>query len=414
AVFAGYGITAPEFQYDDYKGLDVKGRVVVLLAGEPASQDPAFFDGPRDTKYASATAKAALARAKGAVGVIGIRPGTQDLAAWDRLGGFLGAARVTLPESESRAELPQVTLRPEAAPRLFEGAPESWADVVRDAPAGKVRSFALPRKVSLEVAVEQAPLPGSNVAGLLEGSDPELKKQVVLYTAHYDHVGQRSGGQGDTIYNGAWDNASGTAEVLEIARAFSAMQPRPRRSILFLLVTGEEKGLLGSRYYTEHPLVPLEDTAADINMDMTEIFGIPKEIVAQGAERNTLLLSAKAVARELGLKLGEDPTPELHVFNRSDQFSFARVGVPCVFMRWANEYEDLAPDEAKARAKEKLDKIYHQVTDGFDPSWSWEGMRRHAQQAFLLGVHVAAQPEMPRWNPGDEFDHPRGVAPSGQ
>src|SRR5262249_5611295 len=161
------------------------------------------------------------------------------------------------------------------------------------------------------------------------------------------------------------DNASGDAELLEMARACAALRPAPRRSVLFLLVTGEEEGLLGSRYYTQHPVVPIERTAADINLDMTEIFGIPKELVAQGAEHSSLQRDAETTAAELGLKLGKDPTPELGVFTRSDQYSFAQAGVPCVFIRWSNEYEDISADAAKAQAKVKLDTIYHKTADKF-------------------------------------------------
>jgi Zn-dependent M28 family amino/carboxypeptidase len=406
-VFAGYGITAPEYQYDDYKELNVTGKVVVLLAGEPPSKDPAVFDGDKDTRHASAVAKVSLARSKGAAAVISVRPGVQDLAAWDRFGRALGSPRLVLP-APGAADAPSLTLQPQAAERLFQGAPTSWKDVEKAHAAGTVKPFALPRRARLELAVQETPRPAPNVVGLLEGSDPELKKQVVIYTAHYDHVGRQPAGEGDTIFNGAWDNASGTSEVLEIARAFTALEHRPRRSVLFMLVTGEEKGLLGSRYYTSHPLIPIEDTAANLNLDMTEIFGIPKEIVAQGAERSSLQRAVEAVSRELGLKIGADPTPQLGVFTRSDQFSFAQVGVPCVFMRWANEHEDVDPAAAKANSEDKLRRIYHKPGDEFDPTWSWEGMRRHAQHSFLIGLHVANDPEMPRWNPGDPFDKPRG------
>ena len=156
----------------------------------------------------------------------------------------------------------------------------------------------------------------------------------------------------------------------------------------------------------------MEQTAADINMDMTDVFGIPKEIVPQGAERSSLQRSAEAVAQAMNLKIGVDPTPELGTYTRSDQFSFAQAGVPCVFMRWANDYEDLSPEEAQARAKDKLDRIYHKIADRFDPTWSWEGMRRNAQGALLLALHVAEHDELPSWKAGDPFNRPRS-APSG-
>jgi hypothetical protein len=410
-VFAGYGITAPEYQYDDYKDLDVRGKLVVLLSGEPASKNEAFFDGERDTRHAQSGSKVSLARSKGALGILWLATGQRARNfPWGPLGASQSRARISLGGARAAEGFPSLAVRDTHAEKLFAGAPMAWPAVAAAVENGGVKPFPLAAAARVEVAVESTPSPSPNVAGLLEGSDPELKKQVVVYTAHYDHVGRRDG-EGDMIFNGAWDNASGTAGVMEAARAFAALNPAPKRSILFLLVTGEEKGLLGSRYYTQKPLIPIEQTAANINLDMTEIFGVPREIVPQGAERSTLMRSAEAVAREMGLKIGVDPTPELRVFTRSDQYSFARVGVPCIFLRWANEYEDLDTETAKARAKEKLDRIYHRPADNFDPTWSWDGMKRHTDMAFLFGLHVANEPEMPRWNAGDEFDKPRAPLP---
>jgi len=412
-VFAGYGITAPEFKHDDYAGLDVKGKLVVLLSGEPVSKNPGIFDGEKDTKHAGGGSKILLARSKGAVGVITLL--TEDQAGrfpWALVRNGQTTQTVTL-AGASRPGFPALVARKEGAERLLAGAPVGWEALNQQVRDGEVKPFALRAEGALTLRMERTPFTSPNVAGLLPGSDAELRKQVVIYTAHYDHVGTR-GGEGDTIFNGAWDNASGTAEVLEIARAYAALKPAPKRSVLFLLVTGEEKGLLGSRYYTQHPLIPIEETAANINLDMTDIFGIPKEFVPQGAERSSLRQSCEAVAREMGMKIGKDPTPELNVFVRSDQFSFVEVGVPSLFLRWASEYEDVDAAAARESAKQKLASIYHKVTDNYDPSWSWEGMRRHAQVGFLIGLHVANGPTLPTWNAGDEFNKPRRSRPSDQ
>lgn len=404
-AFAGYGITAPEYRYDDYRGLDVKGKVVVLLTGEPESKDAAFFDGEKDTKYAAGGSKIALARSHGAVGVITVLHGKRGAAyPWDRVKAVSGSTSVSLPGDAPT--FPAVLVREAGAERIFEGSGHLFPEVRKQIEEGTVKPFPLPGQARIDLAVDVEGLPGPNVAGLLEGSDPELKKQVVVFSAHYDHLGKRGDGDG-TIYNGAWDNASGTAAVLETAHGFAQLQPRPRRSMLFLFVTGEEKGLLGSRYYTQHPLVPIEATAANINLDMPEIFGIPRQFVPLGAEHSTLLESCEVVAKQTGLKIGPDPTPELGTFTRSDQFSFAQVGVPCLFLRWSNEYEDLTPEAAKAKWKEKLDTIYHKPADKFDPSWSWEGMRREVQVAVLLGVDIGNRPEMPQWKAKDPFEKPR-------
>lgn len=407
-VFAGYGITAPEFQHDDYSGLDVQGKVVVLLSGEPPSKDPAIFEGEKDSKYAAGEYKLRRAQEKGAAGVVTIL--TTARAAnfnWDRFRSAQTRTQIGLANPRPN-RFPALLMRAQGAEKLFAGAPTPFAELDRKSAEGAVTGFPLPSTLGVELALNQQPFQSPNVAAVLEGSDPELKKQVVVYSAHYDHVGV-GGSKEDKIHNGAWDNASGTAGVLETARTFASLKKgaRPKRSVLFLLCTGEEHGLLGSRWYVEHPAFPIAQTAANINLDMTEIFGVPKDFNALGVEHSTLLRSAETVAKELGMKIGPDPTPELRTFVRSDQFSFVQAGVPSLFLRWGNEYEDIPADQVKQRHKQKLDAIYHKVEDEFDPTWSWEGMRRHTQIAFLLGLHVANQPEMPAWNAGSSFDKPR-------
>ncbi len=407
-VFAGYGITAPEFKHDDYNGLDAKGKLVVLLSGEPPSSDPAFFDGDKDTKYALGSYKIQQARERGAVGVVTLLTSSRaPKFSWDR--ARAGQVRSVITLARARVNgFPTLLMRADGAEKLFQGAPLSFPQVDEQAEKGAVKGFPLPGKLRVEVSVHREPFRAPNVAGYLEGSDPELKKQVVVYSAHYDHVGT-GGDKEDKIFNGAWDNASGTAGVLEVARTFSNLpkEARPKRSVLFLLVTGEEHGLLGSRHYVADPAFPIAQTAANINLDMTEIFGVPKDFNALGVEHSSLQRTAEVVARELGMKVGPDPTPELGTFVRSDQFSFVQAGVPSLFLRWGNEYEDIEPARVKKVHQEKLRTIYHQVEDGFDPTWSWEGMRRHTQVAFLLGLHVANQPGLPTWNADSNFNKPR-------
>ncbi len=406
-VFAGYGITAPEFNYDDYKGLDIKGALVVLLAGEPVSKDAAFFEGEKDTKYAQGGDKIARAASKGAVGCVTIVAGERAAKfPWDALRASQTASRIVLPEP-ARRSFPTLIAREDTAKKLFAGEASEWEAVSQSADAGPVAPFPLKRTAKLSLKMVRTPAPGPNVIGKVEGSDPALKEQAVVYTAHYDHVGKREG-EGDVTFNGAWDNASGTAGVLEVARGFGALKTQPRRTVLFVFVTGEEKGLLGSRYYTRNPVVPLERTAANINLDMTDIFGKAKDFCPLGADQSGLQQGAEVVAKELGFSLAPDPTPELNTFVRSDQFSFVAAGVPALFMRWGTNYEDKTTDEVKALAKQKLATIYHKVSDEFDPTWSWEGMQRHAQISFLLGLHVAQQDKMPEWKADSRFKKERG------
>ena len=426
-VFAGYGISAPEFKHDDYKALEaqnvsLKGKMVVAFAGEPPSKDPAIFDGERATRYSQLTTKLNQALERGAAGLVGIiTEGAAPTFQWEQFRSRLSGRRMGLegqaPAFGRRAApgapapaFPLLAVTADAAGRLLTGAPAGYADLEAAAATNGLKPFALPSTAALKLAVKSEPFKAPNVAGLVEGSDPNLRRQVVIYTAHYDHVGSRQAPEGqDGIFNGAWDNASGTAGVLETARAFARLSPgeRPRRSLLFLLVTGEEHGLLGSAYYTQKPLFPLAETAANINLDMTEIFGIPRDFCPLGAEFSSLKTVAEKVARQLKMKVGPDPTPELRTFVRSDQFSFVREGVPAIFLRWGNEYEDLPPDQVKAAHKHKLDTIYHKAADGFDPAWSWEGMRRHTQIAFLLGYHIANEAAMPAWDAGSPYNKPR-------
>ncbi len=404
-VFAGYGVTAPEAAVDDYSGLEVRGKWVVLLPGLPPAAAPGGA-GALAARYGSGSVKVKNALRHGAAGVITLLPeGSGGGFPWDVYQAIQGSPHVGL---AGAAGPPLLVMHAEQAEPLFAGARSTLPEVLRRSREERVAGFPLLPTAELELAVEQTEFRAPNVAGLLEGGDPQLKREVVVYTAHYDHLGKRPGAEGG-VFNGAWDNASGTAGVLEVARAFATLKPAPRRSVLFLFVTGEEKGLLGSQYYVRHPLVPLERTAADINLDMTDIFGMPREFTPVGAEHSSLSRACEALARELGMKVGPDPLPEQHAFTRSDVLSFAEAGVPALFLRWATDYEGVDPEVAKARARERLDRTYHRVTDRFDPDWSWAGMRRHAQVAFLLGEYVAEQPGMPEWNPGDPFAAPRGV-----
>jgi hypothetical protein len=405
-VFLGYGIAAPEFKYDDYAGQDVKGKLVVVLTGEPVSTDPAFFEGAKDSKYADSTAKAVVAREKGATGMVTLNFGARATpGSWNGLRSFTSGSRTELVDVETPV-FPQLVVRDEAAPKLFAGADRTWEQVKEDAAAGRVKPMPLPRRADIAVAVEKSPVPAANVVAKLEGSDPVLKQQVVVLSAHYDHVGTRPG-EGDTIYNGAWDNASGTAGVLAAARAFTALKTAPKRSVLFLFLTAEERGLLGSRYYTRHPAVPLAQTAANINMDMLDIFGQPLDFVPLGAEHSTLASSAERVARELNLKVAGDPIPNERIWTRSDHYSFVRAGVPSIFLCISNDYQGMTPEESKRVLREALNRLLHKVADEFDPNWSWEGMATHAQVGFLLTLDSANRPEMHQWKPGDELDKPR-------
>jgi Zn-dependent M28 family amino/carboxypeptidase len=298
------------------------------------------------------------------------------------------------------------TLSDSAAARLFEGAPQSLAEVLDAAEAAKPTAFDLPARATLRTVSVHDRLESPNVAGLLHGSDPRLRDEVVVYTAHLDHLGIGEPVKGDSIYNGALDNASGSAALLEIARAFATMPKAPRRSVMFLAVTGEEEGLLGSDYFAQHPTVPIERMAANVNLDGLAILYPFREMVAFGAEHTTLDSTVARVARGLGVTIAPDPFPQEVFFVRSDQYSFVRRGVPSLF-----PFMGLKSDsgvDAAARFKEWLATRYHTPQDDVDQPMDLKSGARNAQLEFLVGLEIANADERPTWKKGDFFERTFG------
>jgi hypothetical protein len=405
-VFVGFGVTAPERSYDDYRDVDAKGKIVVLLTGAPAAFPPA-----ERAHYASGRTKRQNAVRQGAVGLLVVRTRDQTFP-WDRLvrqsrrGEMRWLDSTGAPSDVSPALRGAGVLSDSAAARLFEGAPRPLRDVLAGAEAGKPPTFDLPLRATMRTVSVHEPLESRNVAGLLRGSDARLRDEVVVYTAHLDHLGIGEPVRGDSIYNGAMDNASGSAALLEVARAFATLPEAPRRSVLFLSVTGEEDGLLGSDYFAEHPTVPIERIAANVNIDGLAILYPFRDIVALGAEHTTLDSTVARVARRMGVTVSPDPFPQEVFFVRSDQYSFVRRGVPSLF-----PFMGLRSDsgvDAPARFKEWLATRYHLPQDDVDQPMDLESGARNAQLEFLVGLEIANAAERPAWKKGDFFERTFG------
>jgi Zn-dependent M28 family amino/carboxypeptidase len=303
----------------------------------------------------------------------------------------------SFPEIRATAALSQT-----ASEKLFQHAPKSWPNVLRDADASKPQSFPLPLEASIREVSHYEAISSPNVAAVLPGSDPNLRNEYVVYTAHTDHLGIGKPINGDSIYNGAADDASGTAALLVIAQAFKSLARAPARSILFLAVTAEEKGLLGSDYFAHFPTVPIRSIVADINMDGASLFYTFNDIIALGAADSTLDAVVRRNAARLGLKVSQDPDPDQHFFVRADQYSFVRQGVPSVFITEGEEARD-PKFNAKKFNEQWIATRYHAPSDDMSQPMDLDASVEFMQVNFLVGYDVAQDPRRPTWKPGDFF-----------
>ncbi|MFQ5817487.1 MAG: M28 family peptidase [Terriglobia bacterium] len=410
-VFVGYGIEAPEYEWDDYKGVAVRGKVLLMLVNDPPSHDPRHFGGKALTYYGRWTYKYEQARAKGAAGAILIHTTPSAGYGWAVVRNSWGRER------------PFVRLQPGAPALGIAGwiteavARELLAAVGQDltalAQAAAQRDFrprALPLRLRAHLETQIRPLETANVLGLLAGSDPERNDEVVIYTAHYDHLGVGTPQSGDAIYNGAVDNASGTALLLELARAFAAAPHTPRRSLLFVAYAAEEGGLRGSEYYAAHPPFPPGKTAANLNYDALPMLGRTRDLALLGMERTTLYPTAQRIARALGLTLRPDLNPEQGYYYRSDHFSLAKVGVPAVSLDLGQDYVGKPADWGAAQERDYREKRYHRPADEYDPGWDFSGLVAIAKFGVYLGWEAASVEVLPGWQPGDEFAAARAAS----
>lgn len=398
-VFAGYGIVAPEFDYNDYQGLDVEGKVVVVLEGEPESDDPAYFAGRQPTVYATAEAKQRIALSRGARGSLLVPSALEPERDWVRLRREYAFEHLSLAYSLPRHLSARV--HPAATAPLFCDADWDLDAVHRMERDHTLRSFPLAARVRFRGEFRERDFFGRNVVALLPGGDPKLADTYVLVSAHYDHLGVGPPVEGDRIYNGVIDNAVGVAGVLEIARVLAARPEPPARSVVFLFPTAEEEGLLGSLYYLDHPLVPVHRTVANVNVDGLAHVDTFADVVGIGAEKSTLGETLVRVAARRGLEVSEiPPLARAEPFNFSDQAAFAEVGVPALLVNEGLHWSRHTPEEALARYAEWGRTRYHQPSDDLAQPLNFEASRQHVDLLANLVWEIANDPEPPRWHPG--------------
>ena len=412
-VFVGYGVVAPEYGWDDYKGVDVRGKVVVMLVNDPpvtkadGTLDDAMFRGQAMTYYGRWTYKYEIASARGAAGCLIVHETGPAGYPFAVLVGSNTRENFTIAAPDGNASHVAFSgwLTVDGARKLFTAAGLDYDTAKAAAARADFRPVTLPAKASFTIDATLRNVASRNVAALLPGSDPARRDEYLVYTAHWDHLGRDERLPGDQIYNGAADNAAGTAVLVELAQAFAALPPaqRPKRSILFLAVTAEEKGLLGSNYYASNPLYPLAQTVANINMDGANQFGRTEDLVVIGSGATTIEDVAAGIAAEQGRSLSPDPRPQVGSYYRSDHFEFAKVGVPAFYGRAGRRFIGQPPDFAEKQVDDYIAHRYHQVGDEVQPDWTFEGAAQDSALLFELGRRLADDATWPEWKPGNEF-----------
>lgn len=403
AIFVGHGIVAPEFQWDDYKGADVKGKIVVLFTNEPGRDDPALFRGKALMYYGRWSFKFEEALRQGALGAIIIHTDGTAGYDWSVVRNSWGKEMqmTRRPEGERRLSL-AAWITSEAAGPLIAGTGKSVAELLEAAESRDFRPIPLGVRVRANLPSKVRIIPTRNVVGIIPGSDT-APGEAVLYSAHWDHLGIAASGDGDRIFNGAADNATGCASILEIARAWASLPKKPRRGAVFAFVSAEESGLRGSEYYARHPAVPLSKTIVDLNYDGLLPGGETSSVIVNGAERTTLWPLVEKAAKQYSLKIVPDPAPEQGYFYRSDHFSLAKAGVPAFSVDVGDYFTDKPAEFGQEFSKAYRSHDYHQPSDEFREDWDFAGLQRIARFGFTLGVDAANDAGRGSWRRGDEF-----------
>ena len=400
-VFAGYGVVSPELKRDDLAGLEIKDKVVIILNGQPAGVDAAAWK-----RATTPQARAMNLFGRGAAALMVANAGTAGQP-FSTIANYLSRRRVTLGSAPVPPfKIPPIMLVSDGAlEKLFTGTATTFAQASEKAKTGEMLSFDLGKTATLALRIKLEETPSSNVVGVLEGSDPKLKEEAVVYSAHYDAYGIDGSGK---IFPGAADNALGTATITAIAEAFSKVSPKPRRSIIFLAVTGEEYGLLGAEHWVKNPTWPLEKVAANINYDGigTEVYAPVKRVVGFGAEHSDLGAVFEDVSAATGVIVTADPMPEENAFVRSDHYAFVKKGVPALMLMGGPEGD---PTMWIPRMRKWLDSDYHSPSDTIKPDWDWTGPQTVAQVGLIIGLRVANADAMPSWKTTSPFNRPRTI-----
>jgi Zn-dependent M28 family amino/carboxypeptidase len=410
-VFVGYGIVAPEYRWDDYKDADLRGKVLLVMNNDPegSPKEPDLFAGKTRLWYGRWDYKYLMAARKGAVGAIIIHTTPSAGYGWQVIQTSWSGERFELPDDGAPRVAAKMWATEELAKKIVE---LGGKDLDHLRASAENRSFKpVPLGVRVSVALTNAigQKQSGNVVGVLRGSDPKRAGEAVIYTAHHDHLGIRVGARpdSDAIYNGALDNASGVAAILSVAKAFASLPTPPARSTYFAFVAGEEQGLLGSEFLAEHPPVPAGRVAADINIDGIGWYGKTRDVVLIGLGKSSLDGDVKAVARMQGRSVEGDQFPDRGTFYRSDQFNFARAGVPAAYVRSGTDVIGKPPGFGREQQELYVKTDYHQPSDELRETWDFSGAVEDVKLTFWLGCRVADSPELPRWNKGDEFEAAR-------
>jgi Zn-dependent M28 family amino/carboxypeptidase len=406
-VYVGYGIEAPEYNWDDYKGVDVKGKVLLMLVNEPPSDDPKFFAGKALTYYGRWTYKYEEAARKGAVGAILIHQTDMASYGWDVVRNSFSGEKSYLRLDGTPKLKAAAWIHLDSARKLASAAGMNLDKMMTDAKSRDFKPVAMNFRLSAHMASKVRPFESNNVVAVLPGADKDLKDEGVFYTAHYDHFGIRPDMPADNIFNGAMDNATGCGIILEIARVYSQAAQKPARSIFFSAVTAEEQGLLGSEYLGKHPPIPASKISLDLNFDNVMPLGAPEEVEVSGAERTTFYPAVQTTAQDFRFKIRPDARPEAGHYYRSDHFSLARVGIPSFSINEGMKFK--GHDEAWGLAQDAdfTAHRYHQPSDEYHPGMDWTSDAAMARFGFALGWQAASQSHLVEWKKGDEFEAAR-------
>lgn len=412
-VWMGYGIDAPEFSWNDYKHLDVRGKVLLMLVNEPPSDDPKFFGGAALTYYGRWTYKFEEAARKGAAGVILIHKTDMASYGWNVVRSSWSGERSRL-RNDSAPKLEMAAwIQFDAARKLARACGMNLNEMIEGAGKRSFRPVLLPARAKATIVSKVRDFDSNNVLAMLPGADSRLREQAVLYSAHYDHLGIVHATGGDSIYHGAQDNATGCGILLEIARSLTASRQPPKRAVYFAAITAEEQGLLGSAYLGKHLPLPAKNISVAMNYDDVPPFGIPEEVNVAGAERTTFYPVVERTAREFGLTIVPDARPDAGHYYRSDHFSMARAGVPAFSIDEGDKYRGHDREWGTEQAEEYVAKHYHQPSDEYRPTMDFRGDAVMARFGIALGWQAANQSALVEWNEGDEFARFRAASQAG-